>query len=66
MSFASISRTAHTTATPKSIERVRGAAKDAGRIIALLQDFSGPKIRTGKLRDGKPVTLEDGDALPSS
>ena len=45
------------------IERVRGAAKDSGRIIALLQDLSGPKIRTGKLRGGGPVTLKDGETL---
>src|SRR4026207_1906509 len=45
------------------IERVPGAAKDSGRIIALLQDLSGPKIRTGKLRGGGPVTLKDGETL---
>jgi pyruvate kinase len=46
-----------------AIEKVRHAAKDAGRTIALLQDLSGPKIRTGKLRGGAPVTLKAGDAL---
>jgi len=46
-----------------AIERVRRAAKASGRIVALLQDLSGPKIRTGALRDGVPVTLAPGDAL---
>lgn len=43
------------------IEKVRRVANDAGRIVALLQDLSGPKIRTGKLRGGGPVTLKDGE-----
>ena len=46
-----------------SIEKVRRAAQEAGRIVALLQDLSGPKIRTGKLRGGGPVTLTPGDTL---
>ena len=33
-----------------SIERVRRAARQSRRIVALLQDLSGPKIRTGLLR----------------
>ena len=32
------------------IDKVRRAAQEAGRIVALLQDLSGPKIRIGKLR----------------
>ena len=46
-----------------AIERVRRAAQSAGRIVALLQDLSGPKIRTGRLRDGVPLQLKAGDAL---
>jgi pyruvate kinase len=46
-----------------AIERVRRAARDAGRIVALLQDLSGPKIRTGRLRGGEPVTLKPADPL---
>ena len=34
------------------VAAVRAAAAAAGRHIALLQDLQGPKIRTGKLRDG--------------
>jgi pyruvate kinase len=45
------------------IEKVRRVSKEAGRIVALLQDLSGPKIRTGKLRGGGPVTLTRGAAL---
>ena len=46
-----------------AIERVRRASKEAGRIVALLQDLSGPKIRTGRLRGGGPVFLKPGDEL---
>lgn len=43
--------------------RVRAAAVRAGRAIAILQDLSGPKIRTGRLQDGKAVELKAGDRL---
>lgn len=43
--------------------RIRRAAADAGRPVAILQDLSGPKIRTGRLLDGKPLLLQAGDAL---
>jgi pyruvate kinase len=42
------------------IERIRAIAARLGCAIAILQDLQGPKIRTGSLRDGKPVTLVDG------
>lgn len=45
------------------IRRVRAAAADAGRSVALLQDLSGPKIRTGALAGGQPLPLEPGDSL---
>jgi pyruvate kinase len=45
------------------IARVRHAATQSGRIIALLQDLSGPKIRTGRLRGHKPLPLVRGDRL---
>ena len=41
-------------------ERVRHAAAALGRHIAVLQDLSGPKIRTGRLPDGQPVRLVPG------
>src|SRR5262245_5769849 len=43
--------------------RVRRAAQRAGREVAILQDLSGPKIRTGLLEDHKPITLKAGDTL---
>ena len=42
---------------------VRAAAARAGRHVAILQDLSGPKIRTGKLSGGTPLGLNAGDEL---
>jgi pyruvate kinase len=42
------------------IHSVRDIAKALGRPIALLQDLSGPKIRTGRLKGGGPVDLKQG------
>ena len=42
---------------------VRRAAARAGRHVAILQDLSGPKIRTGKLAGGTPLELKAGDEL---
>jgi pyruvate kinase len=47
----------------KMIERVRKVADQEGRIICLLQDLQGPKMRTGKLRDRTPVALKAGSHL---
>jgi pyruvate kinase len=46
-----------------AIARVRRAAGESTRTIALLQDLSGPKIRTGLLRGHTPLPLANGDAL---
>jgi pyruvate kinase len=43
--------------------RVRAAADRAGRTVAVLQDLSGPKIRTGRHAGGTPITLRRGDEL---
>lgn len=45
------------------IRRVREAGDRAGRHVAILQDLSGPKIRTGRLEDGRPLQLSPGDPL---
>jgi len=45
------------------IDKVRAASKKAGRPVGLLQDLSGPKIRTGLLQGGGPVPLAKGEAL---
>jgi pyruvate kinase len=47
----------------ETMARVRRAASDRGRIVALLQDLSGPKIRTGLLRGHTPLQLSIGDPL---
>jgi len=46
-----------------AIERIRSAAGAAGRCVAILQDLSGPKIRTGRLAEGAALTLATGDTL---
>jgi pyruvate kinase len=45
------------------MDRVRRAAQHSGRVVALLQDLSGPKIRTGTLRQSAPIKLAPGDPL---
>ena len=42
------------------IQRARAAAKKVGKPIAVLVDLSGPKIRTGELKDDQPVKLTSG------
>ncbi len=43
--------------------QVREAAARGGRIVAILQDLSGPKIRTGALAGGRPIPLKKGEPL---
>ena len=45
------------------MRRVRAAAHTVGRQVAILQDLSGPKIRTGPLERGEPLHLAPGDRL---
>jgi pyruvate kinase len=45
------------------IARIRTVAARAGRHVAILQDLSGPKIRTGKLIDRAPIELTPGATL---
>lgn len=44
----------------QDIQRARAAAAKLGRPIAVLVDLSGPKIRTGELKDDQPVKLVPG------
>jgi len=44
-------------------DRIRRAATAAGRPVAILQDLSGPKIRTGRLAGGRPLQLAAGAEL---
>jgi pyruvate kinase len=45
------------------IAMVRKVAREEGKPICILADLQGPKIRTGKLVDHKPVLLEAGRRL---
>jgi pyruvate kinase len=47
----------------EAIRRIRQAAQGAGRPVAVMQDLSGPKIRTGALRDRKAIDLREGESL---
>jgi len=42
---------------------VRAAASHARRSVAILQDLSGPKIRTGRLPDGRALPIAPGEHL---
>ena len=44
-------------------QTIREASARTGRIAAVMQDLSGPKIRTGLLAGGTPLTLHEGDEL---
>ncbi len=45
------------------IERLRKVAFAEDRTICILQDLQGPKIRTGRLRDRRPVLLATGSRV---
>ena len=45
------------------VKRVRAISARLGCAVAILQDLQGPKIRTGKLQDGKPVMLVAGSPI---
>jgi pyruvate kinase len=47
----------------ETYRRVRGAAERSGRNIAVMQDLSGPKIRTTTLEGGGPIRLIEGAEL---
>jgi pyruvate kinase len=47
----------------EAIGRIRREAERAGRTVAILQDLSGPKIRTGRLEGGSPLRLSPGEEL---
>jgi len=46
-----------------TFKRVRAAADRARREVAILQDLSGPKIRTGPLQGHTPIVARRGDRL---
>ena len=47
----------------RMVDLVRSRAAEAGRIVAVLQDLAGPKIRIGPLVDPDGVQLETGGRL---
>jgi pyruvate kinase len=46
-----------------SFRLIRDLAAQGRRHVAIMQDLSGPKIRTGPLQGGEPVELEDGATM---
>ncbi|HTI43508.1 MAG TPA: pyruvate kinase [Vicinamibacterales bacterium] len=46
-----------------AMARIRAAAQEADRYVAIMQDLSGPKIRTGELKNHQPIELTAGNAL---
>lgn len=46
-----------------AMARIRAAAERAERDVAVMQDLSGPKIRTGELTNHQPIQLSAGDTL---
>jgi pyruvate kinase len=47
----------------ETFRRIRAVAAKANKVVGILQDLSGPKIRTGRLKNGQPVDLRDGHAV---
>ena len=45
------------------IQRLRKVSAEENRSICILQDLQGPKIRTGQLKDHRPVLLETGSEI---
>jgi pyruvate kinase len=59
LNFSHGSHDAHTT----TFNKIRAAASRVGKVVAILQDLSGPKIRTGRLIGGGPVELQKGATI---
>src|SRR5437762_175036 len=46
------------------IQKVRKVAASVNPNTAILVDLQGPRVRTGKLAGGKPITLKAGQEVP--
>ncbi|MEO5742042.1 MAG: pyruvate kinase [Vicinamibacterales bacterium] len=46
-----------------TFRKIRAAAARATKVVSILQDLSGPKIRTGRLKGGRPIDLKDGQTI---
>ncbi len=44
------------------IENIRRASLKTGKVVAILQDLGGPKIRIGEIKEG-PIFLKEGSFL---
>lgn len=44
----------------ESIQRIRLLSAQLGKLIAIIQDLQGLKVRTGSLKDGQPADLVSG------
>ena len=47
----------------ETFRRIREVAAGAAKVVSILQDLSGPKIRTGRLKGGRPLVLQDGQTI---
>ena len=56
LNYSHGARESHT----ETLDRIRAAAADTGREIGILQDLSGPKIRTGPLENADTLPMEEG------
>ncbi len=50
----------------RMLQMLREVSEQANQHVAAIADLQGPKIRTGRLRDGKPVELKAGQSLQIS
>jgi len=47
----------------RTYRTIRAAATRVSKVVAILQDLSGPKIRTGRLKDRRPLDLKEGQTI---
>jgi pyruvate kinase len=47
----------------RNIDRLRKAAEKENRLVCILQDLQGPKIRTGRLEHHEPIELKSGSTV---
>ncbi len=59
LNFSHGSQQAH----EETFRAIRKAAARAMKVVSILQDLSGPKIRTGRLKGGGPIELKDGQII---
>ena len=45
------------------VKIIRTASKEADKPVSIILDLQGPRVRTGLLKDGKPINLKSGDIV---